>query len=297
MMPIAAAVVCSLMLSVLSSVLVVVQSYEQWAVSVADMSHDGRVLAGAGAALGAMSMVGGAYLTRNQWGEKKVRPNRKYWRGCMRMPEGQFKSNFRVEKATFLWLRKRMWKKVTRDEKERRAAVGDKRKRGGRTMSHAVFTRKLLMTMWFLATGCTYREVGEQFGFYTDYRTLLIDEIASMRDNYVQWPATDADVMRVAAEFAEMRGFTGCVGAIDGTYIRILGPWMRTVAPEEYNTYKKFYATTLLAVADTHLKIRYMNVGWPGSRTDSHVLKQSDLYRNPQSYIHSGFYVFGDSGF
>ena len=160
MMPIAAAVVCSLMLSVLSSVLVVVQSYEQWAVSVADMSHDGRVLAGAGAALGAMSMVGGAYLTRNQWGEKKVRPNRKYWRGCMRMPEGQFKSNFRVEKATFLWLRKRMWKKVTRDEKERRAAVGDKRKRGGRTMSHAVFTRKLLMTMWFLATGCTYREVG-----------------------------------------------------------------------------------------------------------------------------------------
>ena len=190
-----------------------------------------------------------------------------------------------------------MLKKVTRDAAERRAAIGDKRKRGGRTISHAVFTRKLLMTMWFLATGCTYREVGEQFGFDTDYRTLLIDEIALMRDNYVQWPATDADVMRVAAEFAELRGFTGCVGAIDGTYIRILGPWMRTVAPEEYNTYKKFYATTLLAVADTHLKIRYMNVGWPGSRTDSHILKQTDLYQNPQSYIPSGFYLFGDSGF
>ena len=103
--------------------------------------------------------------------------------------------------------------------------------------------------------------------------------------------------MHFAAQFAELRGFTGCVGAIDGTYIRILGPWMRTVAPEEYNTYKKFYATTLLAVADTHLKIRYMNVGWPGSRTDSHILKQSDLYLNPQSYIPSGFYLFGDSGF
>ena len=152
-------------------------------------------------------------------------------------------------------------------------------------MSHAGFTRKLLMTVWFLSTGCTYREVGEQFGYETDYRTLLIDEIAGMRDDYVQWPATDADVLRVAADFSEMRGFTGCVGAIDGTYIRILGPWMRTVAPEEYNTYKIFYATTLLAVADTHLKIRYMNVGWPGSRTDSHILKQTRPLPEP-SVLH-----------
>ena len=67
MLPMAAASMAMLS-CVLTSVLVAVQSYGQWAKSVSDMSHDERVVLGIGAALGAISMVGGAYLTCNQWG-------------------------------------------------------------------------------------------------------------------------------------------------------------------------------------------------------------------------------------
>ena len=241
-------------------------------------------------------MYGGSWLTRNQWGERKVCPNRAYWRGAMQQPNRQFKANFRMDKATYFAVEKRLWASMQEADKAKRGRRAIN-KRGGRRMTRPSFRRRLLMTVWFLATGASYREVGELFGYEVNYETLFVKEIAAMKENYVQWPAGDAECMRVAADFSEMRGFTGCVGAIDGTYIKILAPWQRTVAPDEWNTYKKFYATTLLAVADSHMRIRYMNVGWPGSRTDAHILKQTKLFACPQQYVPTGYYMFGDAGF
>ena len=64
------------------------------------------------------------------------------------------------------------------------------------------------------------------------------------------------------------------------------------------NTYKKFYAINLLAVCTPNLKFTYAYAGWPGSRTDSHVLQQSRLFQwAEEKYIPLAYYLVGDSGF
>ena len=64
------------------------------------------------------------------------------------------------------------------------------------------------------------------------------------------------------------------------------------------NTYKKFYAINLLAVANPNLKFTYAYAGWPGSRTDSHVLSQSRLFQwAEEKFIPLAYYLVGDSGF
>ena len=49
----------------------------------------------------------------------------------------------------------------------------------------------------------------------------------------------------------------------------------------------------------TVLPFRFLfaNVGWPSSRTDSHILKQTDLFRNVRQYVGSGYYLVADAGF
>ena len=191
-----------------------------------------------------VTIAGVVDLTRNQWGEHKLRCTKSYFKMAMNMPDSQFRSNFRMNKSTFKALRQRLWEHTNTPRTQSR----------GRRRSPAVFSRRLLMTIWFLASGCTYRELSEQFGYGFSYRHMLVEEIASMRDNYISMPTTDAEVIKLDSEFAALRGFKGCLGAIDGTYIRILGPHTKTTNSAEYNNYKKFYGIAVLAVCDTHLR-------------------------------------------
>ena len=79
---------------------------------------------------------------RGELGEQKHLPNRNYYKECLKQPAGQFQSNFRMSKQTYHALETRLW-----DERSR------KRKRKGRPPKRSVFRRKLLTTLWFLATG------------------------------------------------------------------------------------------------------------------------------------------------
>ena len=38
-------------------------------------------------------------------------------------------------------------------------------------------------------------------------------------------------------------------------------------------------------------------VGWPGSRTDAHILKHSKLWRRTRELFPAGHYLIGDSGY
>lgn len=219
----------------------------------------------------------------------------------------QFRGYFRMQPETFDWFAERLWQRTAPEPEpastEEREG-GKKRGRPKGTRDKTVFTKRLLMTLWFLGTGCTYKTLSAQFGCDVDYRTLLVDEIAAMADVFVQWPRGD-DAIAVANEFSRLRsrnsyqyaGFDRCLGAIDGSFIKVLRPMASVWNAQVYNTYKKYYAITLLAVALPDHQITYAHVGTPGSRADVWILKSSSLYRNTCAFIPHGFYLLGDSGF
>jgi hypothetical protein len=80
---------------------------------------------------------------------------------------------------------------------------------------------------------------------WVSYRTLLVKLIAKQSSKYVRWPEHGAEQDAVCAEFQKLRGFSKCLGAVDGSYIPILAPWSTVANAAEFNTRKMFYAIQL----------------------------------------------------
>ena len=98
-------------------------------------------------------------------------------------------------------------------------------------------------------------------------------------------------------------GFKKCIGAIDGTFIKINAPTQSSTDPGAHNSYKKFYAIQTLAVALPNLTFTYVHTGTPGSHTDAYVLGRSTLMQEAEMEFkdvdkpNEGWWLLGDGGF
>ena len=164
-----------------------------------------------------------------------------------------------------------------------------------------------MMTIWFLAKDHTYIDLAAQWGTsFVDKRDLYVREIASMRDRFIVWPQ-GPDFDESCHQFSTLvrrrllRGFSRCVGAIDGTYIKIMRPTAYTLdqGTSHNSGAKRFHAIQCLAVAAANYTFTYVYCGEPGSRADIHMLRKSRLYQQINWYIppDSGAYLLGDAGF
>ncbi|XP_027769373.1 uncharacterized protein LOC107005991 [Solanum pennellii] len=72
-------------------------------------------------------------------------------------------------------------------------------------------------------------------------------------------------------------GWSGCLGALDGTYIHIRVP---SVYKPRYRTRKGDIATNVLGVCDRNLNFTYVLPGWEGSAADGRVLRDAVVRRN-----------------
>ena len=66
--------------------------------------------------------------------------------------------------------------------------------------------------------------------------------------------------------FERLRGFKGCCGCIDGSFIKIRAPWQQSSNPFAWNSYKKFFAVQLLAVCNASKVFTFVHYGKPGDR-------------------------------
>mgnify|MGYP002632529817 CR=1 FL=1 len=204
----------------------------------------------------------------------------------------QFAKSFRMTPDTFFFVRDRLWE--TMYPNNGRAAGARNR---GRKPDRLVFERRLLMTIWYLATGHTYREMEFSWGVpYVGWDELLVEPLASLAAEFVRFPAGH-NLATTCSEFERLRGFTGCAGCVDGTFIKIDAPHLQAQNPGEFNSYKKFYAIQLLLICTANLMITFMHTGTPGSRTDQWILRRTRLFRNWNQWLPNGLYLFGDVGF
>ncbi|GFS07434.1 nuclease harbi1 [Elysia marginata] len=87
--------------------------------------------------------------------------------------------------------------------------------------------KKVLATIWLISNRGAYRDVADRFGVNkgTLHRIVMMvcTALTNLRHDVTKWPQ-HRQIRVLAEEFSERCRFPGVVGAIDGTFINILGP-------------------------------------------------------------------------
>jgi hypothetical protein len=109
--------------------------------------------------------------------------------------------------------------------------------------------------------------------------------VLSLFSKTVFWP-DEQERLEISQRLREKHHFPKCVGAIDGTHLGLA--FKPEKDGEEYWTRKQHYAVAATLVCDDRKRIRYINVGWPGSVHDQRVYQNSALHNNPSVFFRSG---------
>uniref|UniRef100_T1GFH7 DDE Tnp4 domain-containing protein n=1 Tax=Megaselia scalaris TaxID=36166 RepID=T1GFH7_MEGSC len=149
--------------------------------------------------------------------------------------------------------------------------------------------------LYWLAETCSYRTVSNvlEISRHT-VKTIIhrvLDEILALREIISHGNEVDYEGLgNMFCRRAKTNVFKKCIGAIDGTHIRIRCPKNRH---DEYYNYKHFYSIQAQVVSSSQLLFTDVFVGYPGSVHDSRVFRNSPLYRRG-NYPPEGYFILGD---
>lgn len=150
----------------------------------------------------------------------------------------------------------------------------------------------------YFASGGDWKNIAEKFGVSSSTvsrcANLFADVISRDANNWISFPR-DADTLnQYSHDFFTVANFPDCIGAVDGTLIRITKP------VEEEHIYvcrKGFHAINTLLICNAHLLILYCNAKYPGSTHDSFIYRSSNIWAAfDNNEIPRGL-LLGDSGF
>lgn len=85
---------------------------------------------------------------------------------------------------------------------------------------------------------------------------------------------TQERLEQIALNFEQRANFPHCIGAVDGKHTRIINP-----LGSIYYNYKGFSSIILMAVADSHYRFIYVDIGSYGKDCDSTIFKRSSLWQ------------------
>ncbi|KAL6575354.1 hypothetical protein OROMI_012639 [Orobanche minor] len=86
------------------------------------------------------------------------------------------------------------------------------------------------------------------------------------------------------------RYFPGCLGAIDGTHVKVRVP---LIVKNRYRSQKGEISTNVLAVYDRNMNFVYVLAGWEGLVANSRVLRDA-ISREPGLQVPTGCFYLGD---
>lgn len=139
---------------------------------------------------------------------------------------------------------------------------------------------KLAITLRYLATGASYRDLAFAFRVAHNTISLFIPEVCQAIFEEYQaemWntPQTPDEWRPVAEGFRDKWNFPhAACGAIDGKHIAITKP---AKTGSLYYNFKGFFSIVMLAVVDANYKFIWADVGAPGSSSDAGIFNRSRL--------------------
>ncbi|KAF1328774.1 hypothetical protein FI667_g6630, partial [Globisporangium splendens] len=122
-----------------------------------------------------------------------------------------------------------------------------------------------------------------------------IKALNALKDQVISWP--NASERREIAERIEAAsGLPQCVGFVDGTLFPLI--FRPKLHSEDYYSAKEaVYAMNAMVLCDDQCRIRYENIGWPGSSHDNRVWGNCEIALNKERFFSEDEYILGDSAY
>ncbi|CAH2101079.1 unnamed protein product [Euphydryas editha] len=194
----------------------------------------------------------------------------------------EFKSHFRMSRATFQYLHGMMQKDLLRKVKGCPCIPSQ---------------TQLMIALWKMATADSYRSVCDRFnvGRATAVRAVrrVTRALFKRAPLFIQWPTGD-DATTVMQGFEESSGFPKIIGAIDGTHIRI------NATKEDQRAYvnrKGYHSIHLQLVCDHRCLITNCYAGHPGSIHDQRCISEISEFLNDEQNFPSDSHLVGDAAY
>ncbi|XP_050706066.1 putative nuclease HARBI1 [Eriocheir sinensis] len=198
----------------------------------------------------------------------------------------EFKKRYRVDRAGLLFITDLVQRVIGNRTERSRAVTAE---------------LKVALTLRYLATGkmqqCNADDFGVSRATVSRIITQTVDALVTQENmrRFMGFPLNRGEQQRMKAEFAEIAGFPGVVGAVDGTHVRIVAPHEHE---EVYVNRKNYHSINVQVLFDAQYKLRDMVARWPGSTHDSRILRESGLWDIfEQNLAGPGCYILGDSGY
>ena len=183
------------------------------------------------------------------------------------MEDAEFISNFQLSRPSFAKLCNQLRPLIMREETFAKNTVS--------------VERRVAMTLYFLGHGINYRTVANQFGVAVPTVCRIVHEttkaiVDSLAPEYIKFPESDAEYLAAMATF-QGKPIPNCIGAIDGSHIRILRP---TECGTDFYNRKGYYSILLQGICDGDGKFLSVSCGYPGSIHDARMLRRLGFYKN-----------------
>lgn len=138
---------------------------------------------------------------------------------------------------------------------------------------------KLAITLRFLATGASYRDLAYAFRVPHNTISLFVPEVCRVifeeyKDEVWRTPETEDEWRDVAQVFQDRWNYPHCCGAIDGKHIAIQKP---AKSGSLYYNFKGFFSIVMLCIVDANYKFLWANVGANGASSDAGIFNRSRL--------------------
>ena len=187
-----------------------------------------------------------------------------------RIPDGFFKQQLRVRRATFNQLLNNASPHVARQDT---------------SMRNCIPAQKILaIGLYRLAHGNSYVPFAPVFNVRKSTVIEAVQDVGNVlfdqRDHYIKFPTTIAEITECIATFERTRSeLPNVAGAIDGTHIPIIAP--REDAVDYFSRYQQ-HDMIVQGVVDGTGKFIDAVAGFPGSAHDARVLRNSNIYQEAE---------------
>ena len=177
----------------------------------------------------------------------------------------QFKESFRMQRGTYQQLVDQLRPYLQKENTVLRFSIPVEKRIG--------------CALYLLGSTCELRTAAHLFGIGKSTAAYILHDFCEVLvhlhfTRVIKFPSTLQEIELTTNAFLENHGYPMCLGAVDGTHIRIQAP---IGAETDYFNFKKYHSVIMLAVVDAHLKFTYVNVGAPGRCNDASVYSRSTL--------------------
>ena len=183
----------------------------------------------------------------------------------------RFKLNFRVTKATFLYILDQIHDLLAKE-----------------TICEDPIPPniRLAVCLYRLGRGDYLHTIGELVGLGTSTVCSIVKEtceaiVLKLWLPFVDknMPKTVEELIEIMDSFEETWQFPCAFGAVDGCHLPIKCPTGGLESAKEFHNFKNFYSVVLMAVVDSKKRFMWASSGFPGNSHDSIILQSTTFFQ------------------